>query len=66
MERMERGIARSFGTCMTMGTASTMTALADTLGLSLPAPPPSPAADAAMREWLRFPARASSRWSSRT
>lgn len=43
---MERGIARSFGTCMTMGTASTMTALADTLGLSLPGASAIPAADA--------------------
>ncbi|MBB4184473.1 dihydroxy-acid dehydratase [Sinorhizobium terangae] len=43
---MERGIARSFGTCMTMGTASTMTALADTLGLSLPGASGIPAADA--------------------
>ena len=29
---MEAGIARSFGTCMTMGTASTMTSLAEALG----------------------------------
>ena len=43
---MERGIARSFGTCMTMGTASTMTALADTLGLCLPGASTIPAADA--------------------
>ena len=33
---MEAGIARSFGTCMTMGTASTMTSLAETLGMTLP------------------------------
>jgi dihydroxy-acid dehydratase len=33
---IEGGIARSFGTCMTMGTASTMMALAETLGFSLP------------------------------
>ncbi|WP_420103233.1 L-arabinonate dehydratase [Bosea sp. (in: a-proteobacteria)] len=33
---MEVGIARSYGVCMTMGTASTMTALADTLGMTLP------------------------------
>ncbi|CAN7635757.1 L-arabinonate dehydratase [Pararhizobium sp. LjRoot238] len=43
---MERGIARSFGTCMTMGTASTMTALADTLGLCLPGASSIPAPDA--------------------
>jgi dihydroxy-acid dehydratase len=33
---IEDGIARSAGHCMTMGTASTMTSLAETLGLSLP------------------------------
>ncbi len=33
---LEDGIARSPGHCMTMGTASTMTALAETLGLCLP------------------------------
>jgi dihydroxy-acid dehydratase len=33
---IEEGIARSPGHCMTMGTASTMTALAETLGLTLP------------------------------
>lgn len=43
---MERGIARSYGTCMTMGTASTMTALADTLGLCLPGASAIPASDA--------------------
>jgi len=43
---MEVGIARSYGVCMTMGTASTMTALADVLGLSLPGTSSIPAADA--------------------
>ena len=33
---LEDGIARSPGTCMTMGTASTMSAIAETLGLCLP------------------------------
>ena len=33
---MEAGIARSAGTCMTMGTASTMTSIAEALGLTLP------------------------------
>ncbi|MBL8674616.1 MAG: dihydroxy-acid dehydratase [Rhodospirillales bacterium] len=42
---MEVGIARSYGVCMTMGTASTMTALADVLGLSLPGASSIPAAD---------------------
>jgi dihydroxy-acid dehydratase len=44
---MEAGIARSFGTCMTMGTAATMMAVAETLGLSLPGASSIPAADAA-------------------
>ncbi|MEQ9692220.1 MAG: L-arabinonate dehydratase [Bauldia litoralis] len=42
---MESGIARSFGTCMTMGTAATMTALVETLGLTLPGASSIPAAD---------------------
>ena len=44
---MEAGISRSFGTCMTMGTAATMMAVAETLGLSLPGASSIPAADAA-------------------
>src|SRR3954451_5332907 len=44
---MEAGIARSAGTCMTMGTASTMTSIAETLGLTLPGASSIPAADAA-------------------
>jgi len=35
-DEIEGGIARSFGTCMTMGTASTMMAIAEALGFSLP------------------------------
>jgi dihydroxy-acid dehydratase len=42
---MEDGIARSFGTCMTMGTASTMAASAEALGLMLPGASSIPAAD---------------------
>jgi dihydroxy-acid dehydratase len=42
---MEAGIARSYGVCMTMGTAATMTALADVLGLCLPGSSSIPAAD---------------------
>jgi dihydroxy-acid dehydratase len=42
---MEGGIARSFGTCMTMGTASTMAAAAEALGLTLPGASSIPAAD---------------------
>jgi dihydroxy-acid dehydratase len=43
---IENGIARSPGHCMTMGTASTMTAVADSLGLTLPGASSIPAADA--------------------
>jgi len=43
---MEDGIARSPGHCMTMGTASTMTAITETLGLSLPGASSIPAMDA--------------------
>jgi dihydroxy-acid dehydratase len=42
---MEDGIARSFGTCMTMGTASTMAAAVEALGLMLPGASSIPAAD---------------------
>jgi dihydroxy-acid dehydratase len=42
---MEAGIARSFGHCMTMGTASTMTSLAESLGMTLPGASSIPAAD---------------------
>ncbi len=43
---MEVGIARSYGVCMTMGTASTMTALADVMGMCLPGTSSIPAPDA--------------------
>ncbi len=43
---MQTGIARSYGVCMTMGTAATMTALADVLGMCLPGTSSIPAADA--------------------
>ena len=42
---VEDGIARSPGFCMTMGTASTMTALAEALGMTLPGASSIPAAD---------------------
>src|ERR1700754_106507 len=41
---IENGIARSPGHCMTMGTASTMTAAAEALGLTLPGASSVPAA----------------------
>lgn len=45
-DEMEDGIARSAGVCMTMGTASTMTAIAETLGFTLPGASSIPAVDA--------------------
>src|SRR5438067_3125191 len=45
-QSLEDGIARSPGFCMTMGTASTMTAMAEALGLTLPGASSIPAADA--------------------
>ena len=42
---MEDGIARSPGHCMTMGTASTMTSIAETLGMTLPGASSIPAVD---------------------
>jgi dihydroxy-acid dehydratase len=43
--QIEDGIARSAGTCMTMGTASTMTSIAEVLGFSLPGASSIPAVD---------------------
>ena len=43
---IENGIARSFGTCMTMGTAATMMSIAEALGMTLPGASSIPAADA--------------------
>jgi dihydroxy-acid dehydratase len=43
---IEEGIARSAGTCMTMGTAATMMCLTETLGLALPGSAAIPAVDA--------------------
>ncbi|NBV44198.1 MAG: dihydroxy-acid dehydratase [Planctomycetia bacterium] len=45
--QIEEGIARSPGTCMTMGTASTMAAVVETLGLSLPGSATIPAVHSA-------------------
>ncbi len=42
---MEDGIARSPGTCMTMGTASTMACAAEALGITLPGAASIPAVD---------------------
>ena len=45
-QEMEAGIARSHGTCMTMGTAATMMGITEALGLTLPGASSIPAADA--------------------
>ena len=45
-EELEEGMARSPGTCMTMGTAATMMSLAETLGMTLPGASSIPAVDA--------------------
>jgi dihydroxy-acid dehydratase len=42
---IENGISRSFGTCMVMGTAATMMAIAEALGLALPGASSIPAVD---------------------
>jgi dihydroxy-acid dehydratase len=44
---VEGGIARSWGTCMTMGTASTMTSATEALGMALPGSSSIPAPDSA-------------------
>ncbi len=44
-DEIENGIARSAGHCMTMGTASTMTAIAETMGWCLPGASSIPAPD---------------------
>lgn len=44
--QVEGGIARSHGTCMTMGTASTMMGIAEAIGMTLPGASSIPAADA--------------------
>jgi dihydroxyacid dehydratase/phosphogluconate dehydratase len=53
---IENGIARSFGTCMTMGTAATMMSIAEAFGLTLPGASAIPAADANHPRMCRAPA----------
>ncbi|GHH89207.1 L-arabinonate dehydratase [Streptomyces capitiformicae] len=45
MTELESGLARSPGHCMTMGTASTLTAAAETLGVTVPGASSIPAVD---------------------
>jgi dihydroxy-acid dehydratase len=47
LAQVECGLARSPGHCMTMGTASTMTAAAEALGMALPGSSSIPAVDSA-------------------
>ncbi|NUP45962.1 MAG: dihydroxy-acid dehydratase [Catenulispora sp.] len=47
LSEVECGLARSPGTCMTMGTASTMAAAAEVLGMTLPGASSIPAVDSA-------------------
>ena len=63
---LEDGIARSPGTCMTMGTAATMMSLAESLGFVLPGGSSIPAPDSNhSRLGLRTPGGASSKWSGK-
>ena len=50
---VQGGIARSYGTCMTMGTASTMMAIADGWGLTMPGASSIPAPDAAHKRMAK-------------
>ncbi|WP_405568702.1 L-arabinonate dehydratase [Streptomyces sp. NBC_01167] len=45
LAELENGLARSPGTCMTMGTASTLTAAAEALGVTVPGASSVPAVD---------------------
>ena len=55
--QIEEGIARSAGTCMTMGTASTMTGVAEALGFSLPNSSTIPAVDSNHSRMAEFSGR---------
>jgi dihydroxy-acid dehydratase len=54
---IEEGISRSPGTCMTMGTASTMTSIAEVLGFSLPGASSIPAPDSNHRRMAAYSGR---------
>jgi L-arabonate dehydrase len=56
-ELAERAISRGPGTCMTMGTASTMACLTEALGLSLPTNGAIPAVDARRLELAQLTGR---------
>jgi transcriptional regulator with XRE-family HTH domain len=54
------------GTCMTMGTASTMTSIAEAIGMTLPGAPSIPAVDANHQRMAAQVGGASWRWCTRT
>ena len=62
---VEGGIARSHGHCMTMGTASTMTAIAESIGMTCPAPPRFPPPTSIISACAPRLDAAPSRWSGR-
>jgi dihydroxy-acid dehydratase len=55
--QIEDGIARSVGTCMTMGTASTMASVTEAMGLTLPGAACMPAADSGQSRLAVAPGR---------
>lgn len=58
MSEVEAGISRSVGSCMTMGTASSMAAMAEALGIALPQNGATPAADSRRKMLARESGRA--------
>jgi L-arabonate dehydrase len=58
LDQAEGAIARSVGTCMTMGTASTMACLAEGMGIALPHNGSIPAVDARRRALAQASGRA--------
>jgi dihydroxy-acid dehydratase len=63
---MEGGIARSFGTCMVMGTAATMMAITEALGPGAARRVVDPGGRRQPPAHVRVAGRASSRWCGRT
>lgn len=57
IREVEIGVARSNGHCMTMGTASTMACMAESLGLTLPGAAAIPAVDARKKVMVQLAGR---------
>jgi L-arabonate dehydrase len=57
IHEVETGVARSQGHCMTMGTASTMACMAESLGLTLPGAAAIPAVDARKKTMAQLSGR---------